>query len=180
MKKILSILLAICLLFGCSLNNNPSSKVKNYLNNYKNLSDEVLEDMESKIASENLSNENKDTYRDILKRQYKSLRYEIKDESINGNDAIVTAKITVYDLMNVINESNSYLEDHIEEFNDSNNIYQENIFNTYQLKEMSKVNNTVDYEIDFFLKKTNGEWVLDNPDTLTIEKINGLYNYENY
>ena len=66
MKKILLTIMSIFLLSACSLSNNPSSKVEAYLNQYNNLSDNVKLDLESKVASENLSDENKKVYKDLL------------------------------------------------------------------------------------------------------------------
>ena len=37
----------------------------------------------------------------------------------------------------------------------------------------------MDYDITFKLVKKDKEWVLQTPDRVTLEKIHGLYNYEN-
>ena len=89
MKKILLTIMSIFLLSACSLSNNPSSKVEAYLNQYNNLSDNVKLDLESKVASENLSDENKKVYKDLLTKQYKNMKYEIKDKTINADEATV-------------------------------------------------------------------------------------------
>ena len=92
MKKII-LLFMFLFLFGCELSNNPSSKVSAYLDNYNVLSDEVLENIEVKSSNEGLNNENRNLYKNVLKREYETLKYDIKDVSINGNQAKVIAKI---------------------------------------------------------------------------------------
>ena len=33
----------------------------------------------------------------------------------------------------------------------------------------------IEYDIDFYLTKENGTWIVQNPDNTTLEKIHGLY-----
>lgn len=42
---------------------------------------------------------------------------------------------------------------------------------------MLDTNETINYEVDFYLTKENGTWIVQNPDNVTLEKIHGLYNY---
>ena len=179
MKKLLVTLLFILSLFGCSLSNTPSGKVEAYLNKYNSLSDEVLADMETKVLNENLSTENRETYKQVLTRAYQNLKYEIKDESIDGNKAEVLVKITVYDLYKADRDSLNYMNEHLEEFNDVNNNFDNDLYNKYRLGEMLKVTDTVDYEIKFNLNKTDDDWVMQDLDRDSLEKIHGLYNYTN-
>lgn len=177
MKKILLLALSIFSLVGCSLSNTPKGKVESYLNQYNNLSDNVKKDMEGKITSENLSTENIDIYRKVLTRQYQDLDYEIKDEKINGEEATVDVKITVYDLHKVDKDSYSYLNENNDKFL-TNGTYDNNLYDEYKLNNMLNTTEKVSYEITFKLNKKNKEWVLENPDRTTLEKIHGLYNYE--
>ncbi len=159
------------------MSNTPRGKVESFLNNYISMSDSVIADLESKVNVEKLSNNNKSIYRDVLTRQYKDLKYEIKDESINGDTAIVKAKITVYDLFKVEKDSLNYANENQKEFLVDGS-YNEDVFNEYRLNEMMKTNDTVSYEIDFYLNKKDNEWILQEPDRITLEKIHGLYNYD--
>ena len=97
MKKVLLVLMSF-LLFGCAIGNTPSSKVELFLNNYNNLTDDVLLDIEKSALNENLNDSNKELYKNVLAKQYENMKYEIKDESIDGNTAIVTVNINVYDM----------------------------------------------------------------------------------
>ena len=99
MKKLILISFLVLMLFGCSLMETPSSKVEEYLDNYNSLNDDVLSNLDTTVEDENLSEDNKTIYKQVLKRQYKDLKYEIKDEIIDGDNAQVVTKITVYDLL---------------------------------------------------------------------------------
>ena len=43
---------------------------------------------------------------------------------------------------------------------------------------MLNTNDTVSYEIEFYLDKRDDNWVVQEPDRITLEKIHGLYNYD--
>lgn len=179
MKRIYFIFLSLLILCSCSIFNNPSSKVEEYLNNYVYLSDNIIADMESKISDENLSSENQTVYKDILMRQYKDMQYQIKDESINGDEATVSVRITVYDLYGNEKKSYEYLNEHLDEFYDINNQYDNELYVKYKLSKMLEVSDTVDYDIDFYLTKENGDWILKEPNREVLEKIHGMYDYDN-
>lgn len=179
MKKILFSLSLLVLFTGCSLSNTPSSKVESYLNQYNNLTDNVIEDINTTIAGENLNSDNTLAYKEVLKRQYKDLKYEIKEESINGEDATVKVKISVYDLYLADKNSHEYMNSHMNEFYNEDDMFDDNIYYKYKIENMSKISDKVDYDIVFKLKKKEKEWILQTPDRVTLEKIHGLYNYEN-
>ena len=177
MKKIIVLLFLFMFLVGCNMSNTPSSKVEEYLNNFNNLSDEVVSDIEVKISNENLSSENKALYKKALFHEHENMKYEIKDESINGDKASVVVKITVLDYYKASKDSLDYMQEHTEEFSDVNGMFDNELFNTYRLNQMDNAKDTIDYEITFYLNKKDSQWVLDNPDSDVIEKLNGFYNY---
>ena len=104
MKKILiylSCIMIVVLLSGCSMDNTPTKKVENFLDNYTSGSNTVLNQLKEMVDSDSMMDDNqRNTYSDIMKRQYKDMTYEIKDETINGDNATVTAEIEVYDYYN--------------------------------------------------------------------------------
>ncbi|MDD6272764.1 MAG: hypothetical protein PUA90_04530 [bacterium] len=177
MKKILSISLIVLSLFGCSLMDTPSSKVESYLNNYVSLEDEVLSDLDATIENEKLSENNKSIYKQVLKRQYQDLKYEIKDETIDGKNASVVVKITVYDLYKSNVNSEYYLNEHQDEFYTIDNTFDSDLYDKYKLDEMLKIKDTIDYEITFDLVKEDNTWVIKEPSREVLEKLHGLYNY---
>lgn len=179
MKKIYYILVGAILIFllsGCTTN-TPKAKTEEYLSRYTSLSDAVKEEIDATVSSSGLNTSNQETYRKVLERQYKNIKYEVKDESIDAQEAIVKVKITVYDLYKAEKNSLEYLNTNYNEFYD-NNILNQTKYDTYRLNNMLNITDTVDYDINFYLTKKNGTWIVDNPDDTTLEKIHGLYNYE--
>ena len=94
MKKLL-VILSIFLLVGCELNNTPTKKIEQFLSNYQILHKDVISDLEGVINKTNYTGEQKEKYKELMKKQYKSLIYEIKEETIDGNKAYVTVQIEV-------------------------------------------------------------------------------------
>ena len=125
MKKILlcfSCIIAIVLLSGCSMDNTPTKKVENFLDNYKNQDETVLTQLKEMVDSDTLMDETqKITYSDIMKKQYKDLTYDIKDEVIDGDTATVTAEIEVYDYYKINQDAQTYYNNNPNEFKDDNN-----------------------------------------------------------
>ena len=176
MKKILLFIVLLLSLSACSLSNTPTGKVEAYLNQYNSLTDNVKVDMESKVTSENLSSDNADIYRNVLTRQYQDMKYEVKDEKIDGENATITVKVTVYDLYKIDRDAYNYLNDHQDEFK-KNDVYDKSLFTDYKLKKLKDVNKTVDYTIDFQLTKVDGKWEVNDLSNEQLEKIHGVYAY---
>ena len=177
MKKIIILLITSILLCACDMMDSPTLTVKQYLDNYNSLNENIVEDMESTIIKENLSSDNTSIYREVLKRQYKDLRYEIVDEKIEKDKSEVKVKVTVYDLYNSRVESENYMNDNQSEFMNEENIFDEERYMKYRLDEMLKTKNTITHDIVFNLTKVDKEWKIDEPSRETLEKIHGLYDY---
>ena len=123
MKKILiylSCIMIVILLSGCTMDNTPTKKVENFLDNYTSGSDTVLNQLKEMVDSDTMMDENqRNTYSDIMKRQYKDMTYEIKDETINGDNATVTAEIEVYDYYKTNKDAEAYYNNNPNAFNDN-------------------------------------------------------------
>lgn len=123
MKKIIKYLFTITMiviLSGCSMSNTPTKKVENFLDKYKNNDTEVLAQLKDMISSDSLMNDTQKTnYTNIIEKQYSDLTYEIKDEKIDGNSAIVTAEIEVYDFYKTNKEAEEYYNSHKDEFTET-------------------------------------------------------------
>lgn len=184
MKKFLKVFLVMFFaitLVGCScMQMTARSRVEEFLDQYRNLSANVLGDLDEVVDAEaDLNEEQKEKYRDVLKKQYSDLKYEIIDESYDGDTAVVESKITVYDLYKVQKEATEYLNDNPDEFNDKNGQYDSVKFMDYKLEQMKKNNDTVEYTIKFNLTKDeNGNWQVTEISQDDLEKIHGIYNYE--
>ena len=177
MKKILLMVVAAFFLIGC-MDSKASDAVENYLNQYRNLSDSVITDLDELTMDQNLSEDQRGTYTDIMKKQYQDLQYEIVEEEYNGDKAKVTAKITVYDLYKVQEDADNYMNDNMKEFYDENDVYDNDKYLEYKLKQMKDNTKTVSYTVTFNLLKKDNKWIVEQPDEETLEKIHGIYNYE--
>lgn len=177
MKKLLLSILMI-LLCACSINSTAKKTIEDYLNGYKYLSNEVLQDLDKVANEEKLTDEQKNNYKEALKRQYQSLNYEILKESYNGDDAIVTTKVEVYDLYQAQQQASEYLKKNLTKFNNEKGVYDNNLYLDYKINLMKTTNERVSYVIDFNLVRENGNWVLKEISSSDLEKIHGIYNYE--
>lgn len=180
MKKLGLILITLIAAVGCACTmTKASDAVKEYLGKYNNHDSEVLVELDELVKEENLTDEQTESYKELMKKQYTDMKYEIVDETYNGDEAIVTTKITVYDLYKAQTEAENYKEEHKEEFQDDNAVYDAMKFLEYKIEQMTKTDKTVEYTIDFKVIKENGKWVVDNVSTEDLEKIHGIYNYSN-
>lgn len=176
MKKFLLSLLVI-ILTGCSLNmgNTPSKKVEDYLNKYQTLDSEVLNDLESTLSLDTtITNNDRDKYREFMKKHYQDMKYEIKDETIDGDNATVEVEITVRDYSKAVTDSDNYKSSNTnlsDKTKDDEKLY----FSSYRLEELKKVTDTVTYTLYFNLTKEDNKWVLQQPTNSDLNKINGLY-----
>ncbi len=177
MKKIVLVFASLFLLVGC-MGNKASDAVKNYLNQYRNLSNNVATSLDDLTEKQNLSNTQKELYQKIMRKQYQDLKYEIVNEEYDGDNAKVTAKITVYDLYKVQKAAEDYMKSHMEEFYDNNKTFDNSKYIDYKLDKMKDTNEEVSYTIIFNVKKEDGKWTVDQPTEQDLEKIHGIYNYE--
>ncbi len=178
MKKIILGLICVLFLVGCSCNNDKAADVvEKYLNDYKGLSDEVLKSIDEMVEREELNDKQKEDYKEVLKRQYRDINYIIENESYNGDTANVTVKITVYDLYKSQKDANSYLNDNPDKFL-TNGAYDKEKYLDYKLEQMKKMNETVSYNVVFKTVKVDSKWQVEQPDEDVLEKIHGIYNYE--
>lgn len=183
MKRILSMLAVFVLLTGCSftseMDNTPTKKVENYLNNYQTLDDAVLTDLDTVVENEaTFTDDQRESYKDILKKHYQDLTYVVKEETVNGDTATVEVEIEVTDFTKAIQESNLYLQEHQDEFLDDTGVYSEQKYNDYRLDRLKDVSDKVKYTIIFNLTKTDDEeWKIEDLTETDQEKILGIYSY---
>ena len=177
MKKILYIILTVILLTGCGqISNTPTKQVEGFLNKYQTLDQNVLDDLENVISEKDMFDQkNKEKYRDVIKKQYKDLTYYIKEERVDGDKAVVTVEITVYDFVSTISEAENYKNNHSGEFNDENGKFLQTKYVDYVIQQLSKTKEKVKYTLDLPLTKIDDKWKLDGLDSDTEEKILGIY-----
>ena len=174
MKKILIFLFLLFIVTGCGADNTPKKEVQKLFSNYNNLSSDLLIQLDSVMESENLSEEQIKKYKEVLKRQYKDLKYKINDEIISQDSAIVSTEVEVYDLVKVIDDADEYLKNNKDEFYDNEELDNEKFWD-YKLDKMLKSNEKITYTVDFSLTKLDDKWTLDELLETDRQKIHGLY-----
>lgn len=178
MKKILLIITGILLLSsGCMNMNTPTNKVETLLNKYNNNDEAIVLELRDYLDGFSYDDDKKKKYEDIYLKQFKDLTYEVKDEQIDGDEATVTVQISVYDYYKSEQDSNGYLMEHKEEFY-KDDVYDKTLFEDYKLEQLSKVDDRIDYTIDFTLTKIDDEWQVDALSDEQLQKIHGIYAYE--
>jgi len=182
MKRILKFLTFALILTGCSIgedmDNTPTKQVETYLNNYQTLDSNVLAKLDAIVNNEELFDEDqKITYRDILKKHYQDLTYTIKEETVNGDKATVEAEIEVTDYTQALKSAESYKTTNESEFMNDNNEFDDVKFNNYKLDLIKNSKERVKYTIYFSLTKEDDTWKLDELTNTEEEKILGIYEY---
>ena len=177
-RKIL--LFFVCLLLilttACSLGDTPTSSVERLLARYNNQDEDILVELDDYIVGNNLTTEQNTKYKNIYIRQFKDMKYEIKEELIDGDKAKVVVQISVYDYYNADREAQLYLSENPDEFiNDG--VYDESLFIDYKLQSLESTDKVVDYTIEFNLTKVNNNWEVDELTNEQLEKIHGVYAY---
>lgn len=117
MKKFIVALMVI-FMSACTLGaaNTPKEKVSEFLDKYKNQNADIISQLEETIDNDITDEDHKSRYKTLMTNQYKNMEYEIKDEIIEDDNAVVEAEITVYDYASAIKNSNTYLNEHVDEF----------------------------------------------------------------
>lgn len=117
MKKFIVALMVI-LLSACTLGTavTPRQKVSEFLDKYKNENTDIISQLEETINSDITDEDHRSRYKTLMVNQYKNMEYEIKDEIIEDDNAVVEVEITVYDYASAIKNSNTYLNEHLDEF----------------------------------------------------------------
>lgn len=180
MKK-LTIFILLVLFTGCGTKltkENPTKKVENFLSGYQTLDKDVLKQLDEAVDKETEFNEEqKLEYKELMKNHYKNLKYEIKDEVVNGDHATVTVEIEVTDYSKIMTDADTYLSEHQDEFNDESGNYDISLFTKYRLDKLKEAKEKVKYTLDLTLTKIDNKWVLDTISDVDESKIHGMYIY---
>jgi len=179
MKKLIICIFLLFLVTGCDdLTNTPKKQAETFFNNYQTLDKEVLKDLDDVVKEEvNFNTEQRDKYRNLMKKHYQAITYEIKDSEENGDRAVVTAEIEVYDYSKIIEENLTYLENNYENYLDEDGDFDYISYNDYRLEQLSKVKDKVKYTITLNFTKIDKKWTLDEVEETTFDKIHGMYIY---
>ena len=168
MKKMLLLLIMSFVFLGCEFNNTPTSKVEELMAKYQGLDIDIEDEIENVLSDEMLTLEQKNDFKKLLREQYKNMNYEVKDERIDGDNAIVTVEIEVLDFKEAITVvDNRYIgrEDYtIEEYNGD------------KIEELKKTKEKITYTLEIELvKNSDGEWKVNRLSNIEKKKIQGMY-----
>lgn len=184
MKRIGIIIVGLLLITGCSCGNTkltmetPTKKVEHFLSNYQTLNADVLNQLDDVVNKEtDFTEEQKQEYKELMKKHYKNLKYEIKDEVINGDHATVTVEIEVTDYSKIMTDADNYISENPNEFNNEKGTYDISLFTKYRLDKLKDAKDKVKYTLDLTLTKVKDEWVLDTISDVDESKIHGMYIY---
>lgn len=165
MKKIILFGVIIFLLVGCSMANTPTSNVEALLTKYQKVDTDINAGIDTILDEQNLTDNHRERYRKLIENQYKNLSYEVKDEKIDGDNAIVTVEIEVIDYKKEISDLT---------FDSS--IYTKESFDEEKLNRLENANDKVNYTLELSLTKdSDGVWNLNALTEEQIKKIQGMY-----
>lgn len=179
MKKYLFLLItSILLLTGCVfLGNAPKDEVAKFLNNYKNNGESVVNELNDYLDEQNLDEDTKEDYRELYLRQYSNLKYEIKDQKIDGNNATVEVQITVFDYYKTDKLTGDYFTANQADFVDADGDVDFSKYFTYKIKKLLDTTDTVDYTLTLNLKKNDNKWEIEPLTNEELMKLHGTYEY---
>ena len=156
--------------------NTPTKQVEEFLSKYQTMDKKVMDQLDEVIDSAGtMTKEQKEKYRDLMKKQYKNLSYKIKEDTEDGDEATVEVEIEVYDYATAIKNAESYLLTHKEEFLDEEEEVDDEKFMDYKLSEIDNVKDKVKYTLHFVLEKKDKEWEVEDITDIDRQKLHGLY-----
>ena len=164
-NKIFLLGVIIFLLVGCGMANTPTSIVESLFSKYQKVDDDIKKGIDSILDEQELTDTHRDRYRKLLEKQYQNLSYEIKEEKIDGDNAIVTVEIEVIDYHRAVADLT---------FDSS--VYSKESFDEEKLNRLESMNDKVTYTLELTLTKdTDGVWRLNALDNEQTKKIQGMY-----
>ena len=159
MKKILLLFLGVFIFTGCGdMTNTPTKRVEEVLSKYQMLDDDIDTGINDVLNRETLTDAEKTRYRKLLENQYKNLNYDVKDEVIDGDTAVVTVEVEVRDYKSAIGT------------------LPEGYTVTDKLTSLEAVKDKVTYTLNLTVKKdNNGKWKVTDLSEADLQKIQGMY-----
>ena len=196
-KIVVSAFILLLVIVGCSNNmSTPTNKVEEFLGKYQSMDEDVLKQLDQVIKDDDTMNDDqKDKYKALMEKQYQNLSYKIENEDIEGNSATVDVEIEVLDYATTSSKAQEYYNEHKEEIeekykdkNEDNDnsledagddvlqaVEESAAYINYKLEELETANDTVTYDMTFYLTKEDGEWILQDISDLDRKKLHGLY-----
>lgn len=178
MKKIFTLLAVLFILTGCTLlGKSPKDEVSRFFNNYKNNSESVVKELDTYLATQDLTEDTLKDYKELYLKQYSNLKYEIKDQKIDGDNALVETQITVYDYYKSDKLAGDYFTANQADFVDDDGDIDFSKYFKYKIKKMLDTTDTVSYTITLNLKKNDDKWEVEPLTHEELMKLHGTYEY---
>ena len=177
MKEMVIVFAMLVCLSGCNnVMNTPTKEVEEFLGKYQTIDQKVIEQLDSVLATDiTMTEEQKEEYKKLMKKQYQNLSYKIKDETIDGEHAEIVTEIEVYDYNGAMEDADEYLRINGSEFLKEDGSTDEEKFMNYKINSMKDMKNKVTYTITFTLTKQDDTWELDDITDIDRQKIHGIY-----
>ena len=179
MKKIFLVIIVMFLVTGCVLfqtKTSPTRSVESFFGKYQSLDNTILNQLDDVVLDEDLTTTQKDDYKTLMKKQYQNLSYVVKDEVVDGNNAIVTVEIEVYDFTKSQTDIEDYIAENRAEFEDEEGVFSQEKYMDYKLGILKDETDKVKYTLDLRLTKNDkGEWQLEDLTDIERQKIHGVY-----
>ncbi len=148
-------------LTGCNLSNTPNGKVEELLGKYQSLDSSIIINPNILANDNDLDDDLEKQYSDIIKKQYQSMSYDIKDTMEDGDKAVVTVEVEVINYKKIINHMTGNIS-----YN----------YHKRLIKNLKNSHDKVTYTIDFNLSKdNNGKWSVDALSNDQENKLLGIY-----
>ena len=164
-KKIFLLGIIMFLLVGCGMANTPTAVVENLLSKYQKVDADIKSGINTVLDEQNLTDIHRERYRKLLEKQYQNLSYEVKEETIDGDNAIVTVEIEVIDYHHAV-----------EDLTFDSGVYSKETFDEEKLNRLERMNDKVTYTLELTLTKdTDGIWHLNALTNEQTMKIQGMY-----
>jgi len=177
-RRVVFIIAILFLLVGCGKTmDSPTKKVEAFLSKYQTKDEEVINQFDTGLLDEEeLTDKQKEKYKEIMLNQYEDLTYEIKEEKVDGNEAVVEVEIEVYDYSRALTDAYNYLDENKDEF------YVDNVldivsFVNYKLDQLFNYKDRTTYTIEFNLEResNDSEWKINELSEIDLKKIHGIY-----
>ena len=178
MKKVLVVICAILLFTGCSCSLNdtkPEEAVETFFEKYRAKDDDIITQLKDTIENEDLTDDAKEKYQELMEKQYDQFASVIKDVKEENDEATATVELTVLNYKSAILKTEEELKANPEKFNDEEGNFSEEKYMDYKIEKMQEVTDTTTHTIELSLNKENGMWKVNQLSSDDISKLHGLY-----
>lgn len=173
---IIIVILGIVFIFKhTSRNYTPEELTNQFFIKYQKEKEEVVSKIQWEFDDE-LSDTQLQRYKQLMKKQYRNLKYSIINSDNGDNDCNVEVHLTVIDLKSAYDKANSYVESHRENFEDEKGDLDINKIIDYKLEQLESAKEIIDYSLKInFYKDSSDHWLMSQLSLSDLQKIDGVF-----